>query len=58
MRSIFVLVISLSLVVLPCLGCGKSKPERDEPDFVDTTDPDMIQSLPEDPSTDPPPARE
>jgi hypothetical protein len=54
MRSIFVLVISLSLVILPCLGCGKSKPDpRDAPNFKDTSDPSMIGTLPADASADP-----
>lgn len=58
MRSVFVLVISLSLVVLPCLGCGGGKPDpRDDPDFVDTTDPMMIGDLAEDPNVDSAPAK-
>lgn len=58
MRSIFVVVISLSLVVLPCLGCGgesSNKPNPDDPGFVDPADPENLEAggLPQNPSADP-----
>ncbi len=52
MRSVFVLVVSLSLVVLPCLGCGggvDTPDDRgDDPAFVESQDPAMDTALPED----------
>ena len=60
MRSVFVLLmLLLSLVVLPCLGCGKGKPDpRDRPDFVDTSsDPMAVGGLSEDPNAKSAPAK-
>ena len=55
MRSFFVLIVSLSLVILPCLGCGgDSKPEP-VPGAVDTADPENLSpggGLPQDPNAD------
>ena len=42
MRRLFVLLLMLSLSIMPCLGCGDSKPDpRDHPDFQEDPDPDM-----------------
>ena len=55
MRSFFVLVVSLSLVILPCLGCGgDSKPEP-VPGAVDSADPANLDAgggLSENPNAD------
>lgn len=57
MRSVFVFMALLSLVLLPCLGCGggvDTPDERgDDPAFVESQDPTMNAALPEDPSDDP-----
>jgi len=52
MRSVFVLVVSLSMVLLPCLGCGggvDTPDDRgDDPAFVESQDPGAGMDLPED----------
>lgn len=52
MRSIFVFMVLLSLVVLPCVGCdGGGAEESDVPDAqlpTDPNDPTMAGPLPED----------
>ena len=46
MRRVFVLLLALSLSLLPCLGCGESKPDpRDNPDFVDDSDPNVTLDM-------------
>jgi hypothetical protein len=48
MRRFLAIVLLLPLV-MPCVGCGESRPDpREHPDFVDDTDP----SLTPDPSAD------
>ncbi len=49
MRRLLVLLMLL-LPVLPAAGCGQSRPDpRDNPDFVDTSDPDAIGGMMEKP---------
>jgi hypothetical protein len=50
MRSVFALVLSLPLLLLPCAGCGGGRPDpRDRPDFVDDTDPDVTADMLDEP---------
>jgi hypothetical protein len=42
MRKLFVLLLILSMSIVPCVGCGGSKPDpRDHPDFEENADPDL-----------------
>lgn len=43
MRRMATLLLTASLLLVPCLGCGGGRPDpRDREDFVDTTDPDAV----------------
>ena len=46
-----VIGFTLLLLSLVAIGCGEDKPDpREQPGFVDTTDPSKVMGLPADPN--------
>ncbi len=40
MRYLFLCLVMVSLIVMPCAGCGGGKPDpRDNADFIEDSDP-------------------
>lgn len=52
MRKLLVVMLLVSWC-LPCIGCGGKPDPRDRPDFVDTTDPDTVGGMLDDPGAKP-----
>jgi hypothetical protein len=45
MRRIFMLLLTFSALLMPCVGCESKPDPRDRPDFVDTSDPSKVGGM-------------
>jgi hypothetical protein len=45
MRRVFMLLLTLSALLIPCFGCESKPDPREREDFVDTTDPSAVGGM-------------